>query len=187
MIAMLRMSFGISSHPYRWCLQATLAVAWPPLWAIYSPSNRCNLETWTFLRPWLLGNHPTGRSTSRIWLVRWRCRTAPARVPWAWETWTETIQTCSVCHLMFGIFFVAWSNGLYFWVLFPGNSTRSVDGHLFQGPKAYLHQRPRDAVVQREISGINKHSAVAGRIVRRARHVNVLMINGKNAFKRYCK
>lgn len=39
-----------------------------------------------------------------------------------------------------------------------GNSTRSVDGHLFQGPKAYLHQWPRDAVVQREISGINKHS-----------------------------
>ena len=117
MIAMLRMSFGISSHPYRWCLQATLAVAWPPMWAIYSPSNRCNLETWTFLRPWLLGNHPTGRSTSRIWLVRWRCRTAPARVPWAWETWTETIQTCSVCRLMFGIFFVAWSNGLYFGVL----------------------------------------------------------------------
>lgn len=61
----------------------------------------------------------------------------------------------------------------------PGNSTRSVDGHLFQGPKAYLHQWPRDAVVQREISGINKHSAVAGRIVRRARHVNVLMLMGK--------
>lgn len=39
-----------------------------------------------------------------------------------------------------------------------GSSTRSVDGHLFQGPKAYLHQWPRDAVVQREISGINKHS-----------------------------
>lgn len=67
-----------------------------------------------------------------------------------------------------------------FWVLGnPGNSTRSVDGHLFQGPKAYLHQWPRDAVVQREISGINKHSAVAGRIARRARHVNVLMLMGK--------
>lgn len=39
-----------------------------------------------------------------------------------------------------------------------GGSTRSVDGHLFKGPKAYLHQWPRDAVVEREISGINKHS-----------------------------
>jgi len=39
-----------------------------------------------------------------------------------------------------------------------GNSTRSIDGHLYHGPKAYLHQWPRDAVVEREISGINKHS-----------------------------
>lgn len=35
---------------------------------------------------------------------------------------------------------------------------RSVDGHTFKGPKAYLHQWPRDAVVEREVSGINKHS-----------------------------
>eukprot|EP00439_Symbiodinium_sp_Y106_P065648 s3102_g10.t1 len=39
-----------------------------------------------------------------------------------------------------------------------GVHTRWIDGHLFEGDKKYLHQWPRDAVVQREISGIDKHS-----------------------------
>ncbi|CAE7708798.1 mco [Symbiodinium sp. CCMP2456] len=39
-----------------------------------------------------------------------------------------------------------------------GVHTRWIDGHLFEGAKKYLHQWPRDAVVQREISGIDKHS-----------------------------
>ncbi|CAJ1356190.1 unnamed protein product, partial [Effrenium voratum] len=39
-----------------------------------------------------------------------------------------------------------------------GAGTRSIDGHIFQGAKAYLHQWPRDAVAERHLSGLNKHS-----------------------------
>mmetsp|Transcript_12104 Transcript_12104/g.22817 ORF Transcript_12104/g.22817 Transcript_12104/m.22817 type:complete len:582 (-) Transcript_12104:69-1814(-) len=39
-----------------------------------------------------------------------------------------------------------------------GVHTRWIDGHLFEGAKAYLHQWPRDAVAEREVSGIDKHS-----------------------------
>ena len=38
-----------------------------------------------------------------------------------------------------------------------GAHTRWIDGHLFEGAKKYLHQWPRDAVVEREISGVDKH------------------------------
>ena len=47
-----------------------------------------------------------------------------------------------------------------------GAQTRWIDGHLFEGAKKYLHQWPRDAVAEREISGIDKHSGLdATRIV----------------------
>ena len=39
-----------------------------------------------------------------------------------------------------------------------GVHTRWIDGHLFEGPKKYLHQWPRDAVAERELSGLDKHS-----------------------------
>eukprot|EP00930_Biecheleria_cincta_P024337 TRINITY_DN17429_c0_g1_i2.p1 TRINITY_DN17429_c0_g1~~TRINITY_DN17429_c0_g1_i2.p1 ORF type:complete len:575 (+),score=74.44 TRINITY_DN17429_c0_g1_i2:32-1756(+) len=39
-----------------------------------------------------------------------------------------------------------------------GGNTRWIDGHLFQGAKRYLHQWPRDAVAERSLSGLDKHS-----------------------------
>lgn len=39
-----------------------------------------------------------------------------------------------------------------------GGNSRWIDGHLFEGAKRYLHQWPRDAVAERTLSGVNKHS-----------------------------
>lgn len=39
-----------------------------------------------------------------------------------------------------------------------GGNSRWIDGHLFEGAKKYLHQWPRDAVAERSLSGVNKHS-----------------------------
>jgi len=38
-----------------------------------------------------------------------------------------------------------------------GGNEDWVQGHLWGGPKSYMHRSPKDAVVERELTGINKH------------------------------
>ncbi|CAE8707598.1 unnamed protein product [Polarella glacialis] len=39
-----------------------------------------------------------------------------------------------------------------------GGNTKWISGHLYEGPKQYLHQWPQDAVAERVISGVDKHT-----------------------------
>eukprot|EP00931_Biecheleriopsis_adriatica_P044969 TRINITY_DN25772_c2_g1_i1.p1 TRINITY_DN25772_c2_g1~~TRINITY_DN25772_c2_g1_i1.p1 ORF type:complete len:583 (+),score=93.09 TRINITY_DN25772_c2_g1_i1:191-1750(+) len=39
-----------------------------------------------------------------------------------------------------------------------GGNSRWIDGHLFEGAHEYLHQWPVDAVAERSLSGVDKHS-----------------------------
>lgn len=40
----------------------------------------------------------------------------------------------------------------------PGPNDRFVSGHMYEGARRYLHQWPRDAVVERRLSGMDQHS-----------------------------
>lgn len=38
-----------------------------------------------------------------------------------------------------------------------GSNSKWIEGHLFAGPKSYMHRSPRNALVERKLSGLDKH------------------------------